>query len=296
MIRVLTLFFAFLLLLNSPPVFAEEGVVTRARAPVVPVYRHADSGSEQVTQLLMGDPVEVLEVRGSWARIVVPDQYRTARGYPGWVRADRLHKFTEAGEPKIVTVAYPRVYLRAEPAVDAEAVSEAYLGTRLRPLESSGQWLAVRLPDETRTLWVRSSQVVEETPLSADQGERLVEKASLFKGTPYLWGGMSMHGIDCSGLTYNVYRMHGYTIPRDADQQFLVGEPVTRTDLKAGDLVFFGSSSNDITHVGIYAGEGDFVHASSGRGVVRSKLFSGWYLEHYQGARRVLGGESKVYP
>jgi cell wall-associated NlpC family hydrolase len=77
-------------------------------------------------------------------------------------------------------------------------------------------------------------------------------------------------------------------LPRDADQQYQVGEPVERHELQPGDLVFFGSSPSDITHVGLYAGDGNFVHASSGRGVVTSKLFAGWYLDHYQGARRVL--------
>jgi cell wall-associated NlpC family hydrolase len=134
---------------------------------------------------------------------------------------------------------------------------------------------------------VRASQVDIEREPGLVRASELVEKARLLERTPYLWGGMSRAGIDCSGLTYVIYRMNGVTIPRDADQQFEVGEPVEPDQLQPGDLVFFGESG-DITHVGMYAGEGTIVHASGGSGVVQSPLFVGWYKQYYRGARRIL--------
>ena len=103
---------------------------------------------------------------------------------------------------------------------------------------------------------------------------------------------MSRIGIDCSGLVFVCYRMNGVTVPRDADQQFQVGTGFAPEDLQVGDLVFFGESDADITHVGIYAGEGNIVHASSGSGVVVSELFQGWYKQMYRGARRILNSRS----
>lgn len=275
--------------------FAAAHGGSRVRAKLVSVHRAPNESSERVTQILLGDRVKVESVDGDWARIVVLDQYRLPQGYPGWVRLSELEKLGPPEGGEFVTVAYPVVHLRSEPSPQAEVVENVYLATRLplagrnRSAQVEGEeWLAVALPGTGRTAWVRGRQVAQERTLALGQGIAVVDKARLFKGTRYLWGGMSREGIDCSGLVYSVYRLYGTTLPRDADQQFEVGEAVKREDLEPGDMVFFGPSANDITHVGIYSGNGNFVHASSGRGVVENPLFEGWYLEHYQGARRVL--------
>ena len=284
----------FLLFILCSSVGAENRTRTTVGVSLAPVFREPVESSEQVTQVLFGDQVNVRRVKGGWAEVLVPDQYRTSQGYPGWVRVSHLTKNLVAGEKDFVTVAYPLVHLRAEPRTDSRSVTQVYLASRLPVAgaterdESGEQWIAVRPEGQKDSLWVRASQVAEEKPLSLDQGKAIIERAKLFEGTPYLWGGMSFEGIDCSGLVYTVYRLHGITVPRDADQQFQIGTKVAKKDLKPGDMVFFGKAENDITHVGLYAGSGNFVHASSGRGVLESKLFQGWYLERYQGARRIL--------
>jgi cell wall-associated NlpC family hydrolase len=143
------------------------------------------------------------------------------------------------------------------------------------------------LPGQTSAVYVKAVTVALDGVVAASSGENIVKSAAQLSGTPYLWGGMSSQGIDCSGLVYTVYRLYGWELPRDADQQFEVGAPVGRKELEPGDLLFFGKDSNDITHVGIYQGEGNMLHASGSIGVGVSPLTD--YDYKFQGARRVLG-------
>lgn len=266
--------------------------LARVKATLAPVTAARDSASEQVTQVMLWDPVQVVKVEGNWVQVVVPEQYRTEQGYPGWMKLEALAMQPAEHDGDWSTVCYPQVALRARADVSAPVVMQAYMSTRL-PLvgqpqtDSKGErWHRVKLPDGGLA-FVRASQVrAEVTPALAEAAE-IVRRARLLEKTPYLWGGMSRAGIDCSGLTYVAYRMSGVTIPRDADQQFQVGQAVPPEELLPGDLVFFGEPG-DITHVGIYAGAGTLVHASSGAGVVQSPLFEGWYKQYYRGARRIL--------
>ncbi|MFA5505168.1 MAG: NlpC/P60 family protein [Vulcanimicrobiota bacterium] len=288
MIRVLRLAACWLLLVACGFAQPTEKAATVATG-VAPIFAQPSEGSEQVTQVLYGDEISVLDRQGEWLKVVVPAQYRTPQGYPGWVRAKFLSPHSENYPQRMVTVAYPTVSLRTGPSVDAPVVERVYLASRLpvaseKTLEGE-KWYGIAREDGP--LWVRATQVTQEKPLQPGQGARLVDLARKFEGTPYLWGGMTSKGIDCSGFMYTIYRTHGITLPRDADQQFEVGLAVEKNELMPGDMVFFGQPG-DITHVGMYAGDGRFVHASGGSGVIESVLFQGWYLQNYRGARRAL--------
>ena len=118
---------------------------------------------------------------------------------------------------------------------------------------------------------------------------RLVNTARRFIGVPYRWGGESVaEGFDCSGLTMTVYRLNGLELPRKASLQYLEGVPVSRRSLKHGDLVFFATSGGSrISHVGIYSGEGKFIHAPGrGKTIQTASLFNIYFKKHYRGARR----------
>jgi cell wall-associated NlpC family hydrolase len=121
-------------------------------------------------------------------------------------------------------------------------------------------------------------------------GEALAHKALSYRGVRYRMGGTTTNGIDCSGLTQTVYKKWGKLLPRTAVEQFRKGKPVPKDQLKAGDLVFFKNTyKKGISHVGIYVGDGNFVHAAGvGKGVIVSSLYSAYHLNHYAGARRIV--------
>ncbi len=118
---------------------------------------------------------------------------------------------------------------------------------------------------------------------------KMVNTANRFKGVKYAWGGSSRSGFDCSGFTsYVVRNSVGRTLPHSSRAQFGKGIPVSKADLKPGDLVFFSTYSKGPSHVGIYVGNGKFVHASHpGSTVKATSLNSGYYKDRFLGARRV---------
>jgi cell wall-associated NlpC family hydrolase len=118
--------------------------------------------------------------------------------------------------------------------------------------------------------------------------EEIVKTAIGFIGLPYQWGGASPdQGFDCSGLTMVSYQMNGLNIPRSSGGQFRKGRPISHNDLRKGDLVFFSiRSGKKISHVGIYKGEGEFVHApGAGKTIRVDNLSNPYFTRHYSGAR-----------
>lgn len=253
-----------------------------ATVPVATVRSKPAWGAERVTQVPLGDRVHVIRTLGAWVQVLVPDQYRLAEGYPGYMLRSQVGPAPVEGTEVLVTV--PRAVLRGTPSSAGAAVATAFMGTHLESTgKSQGSWLEVSVPGRSQHGWVEASQVSDH-PL-APTGSDIIRYARELMGTPYVWGGLSAEGIDCSGLTFIVYRIHGITLPRDADQQFLVGEAVDH--LLPGDLVFYGKARDHITHVALYAGKGEIVEASgSGGGVRVSTLHR---RRDYQGARRVIG-------
>lgn len=125
--------------------------------------------------------------------------------------------------------------------------------------------------------------------LTGTQGLAIVTTAKSFMGVPYVFGGTTPAGFDCSGLVQYVFKMNGLDIPRLADEQYKLGRAVKPNQLTAGDLVFFTTYTSGVSHVGIYLGEGNFLHASSSKGVRIDSLSNEYWRPRFVGARKVVG-------
>jgi len=117
---------------------------------------------------------------------------------------------------------------------------------------------------------------------------RVVQTSLSYQGVPYVFGGTTPNGFDCSGFTRYVFAQAGIYLPRSADEQYEVGRAVSYSRLQAGDLVYFSTYESGASHVGIYLGNGQFISATSSRGIAIARLDSGYWGDRYIGARRVL--------
>lgn len=164
----------------------------------------------------------------------------------------------------------------------------------------TSQNLAVRAAtvNRNKVIVVPKKETVNPTAKAADKKATvsrgangridIVSYAYKFMGKPYVWGAAGPSAFDCSGFTLYVYRAFGVNLGHYTGTQFATGQAVSKNDLLSGDLVFFNTDSS-ISHVGIYVGGGQFIHASSGSGkVIVSSLSEGYYTSRYAGARRVL--------
>ncbi len=229
-------------------------------------------GSELVSQGLLGMPVKILEKRGGWLRIQTPDKYI------GWMSGsiermtdEELKKYLQ--EPKVIITSVSTQSF-GKPEDISFPVSDLVAGNILKLKGSKGKFYHVVYPDG-REAYVRKSDAKETAEWLKGitlTGESIVNTAYRFQGIPYLWGGTSSKGLDCSGFIKTVYFLHGIVLPRDASQQVHCGQLVDSlgdfNDAMPGDLLFFGSKATEenakerVVHVGIYIGNKRFIHAS----------------------------------
>jgi gamma-D-glutamyl-L-lysine dipeptidyl-peptidase len=148
--------------------------------------------------------------------------------------------------------------VRAEPDEGGERVTELLRGDAVRVEERRDGWARIVTAYEYPG-WVR------EKALARRDGDPVAE-ARAYLGAPYLWGGMTEHGIDCSGLVHMAYRRLGLLVPRDADQQEVAGTPLRADELRPGDLVTYGDEQ-ETTHVAFWLGDGRILHATQRDGV-----------------------------
>lgn len=124
---------------------------------------------------------------------------------------------------------------------------------------------------------------------NSTKGTEIIKNAQKYMGVPYVWGGDTPTGWDCSGYTQYVMKESGITIPRTAAEQYATGNAINKNDLKIGDLVFFTTYKAGASHVGFYMGDGKFIHASSAaKQVTINSLSEDYYTQHYIGARRYI--------
>jgi len=233
---------------------------------------------ETVTQAVMGDIVSIKEISGDWYFI------RTTEGYFGWVTGNSLAPITDRDSEKIIISAL-KVDIASAPEEGADYCGHAVMGSNLTFIKKEGQWVKVMLPSG-QSGWVKEEQILLK-PKDPQRPEEIVKTAKMYLGVPYLWGGTTPLGVDCSGFIFTVYRMNGYIIPRDAESQFNYCEHMEDDRLLPGDLVFFTTYLPGPSHVGIYLGDGNFIHASSSKGVTVSSINGEYYKCRYLGGGRI---------
>lgn len=219
------------------------------------------------SQLLLGEPVTVHERVDGWVRVTAPWQpsAHDPRGYPGWLPARQLADPAPepAGGPAVVVVAATTA-LRDAPA-GRVTMADVSFGTVLPLCDEAPGWQEVSLPGGRRG-WLSATHTrprpVGGRPPTATQ---IIVAARQLLGTAYFVGGTSGLAIDCSGLVHLVYRRFGVTVPRDADEQYALGEPVDPADTQPGDLLFFATpGAARFDHVAVHLGGDQVLHASQG--------------------------------
>lgn len=269
------------------PVAHADYVVAR---PVINMFARPGSDSPVTSQALYGTGVQSIEKKGAWIKI------RTADDYTGWVGAAEVHLqpgSQYASGAAAVQVAGLNANIYREPSVTEHAPEmllpfESRLEVIADAANHDDRWLKVRLVDG-ETAWVQRGDV--EAPPAPFTIDESLQFARRFLGITYTWGGVSTFGFDCSGFTQMIMRQRGIEMPRDARIQAAWNgvTPVERKDLKAGDLLFFGSSADHITHTGMYLGNGEFIHDTvhGHPGVQISRLDDAHWTQLFVAARRV---------
>lgn len=272
---------------------------------VINIRTNPRHSSELGTQGLLGMELKVLDRKGSWYRVQTPDKYiswvdgggierMTPEKLQNWNKKDKLIYTENSG------------YVYEQKNTKSTRVSDIAFGGILAIKKEHDSFFEAEYPDG-RIGFVKKDEAVlynawlKNNPSNATFIE---ETAKTMLGVPYLWGGTSPKGNDCSGFTKTVYLMNGFVIPRDASQQMDAGKTVDENlkfeGLEKGDLMFFGTPAKNgkkmrVTHVGIWLGndKGEFIHSASNVHLSsineNEKHYDGFNKNRYLGSRRYLG-------
>ena len=268
--------------------------------------------AEMATQVTLGTKVDILQKAKGEYRV------RTPEGYIAWVPTSSITAKSsnelaqwQMAKKVIYTAEFGKSYSQAD--TKSLRVSDLVYGNILALVKEDKNFYEVQYPDGRRAFILKNEALTFDNWLSSRQltAENVLNSAKSMLGLPYLWGGTSVKGVDCSGFTKTAFYMNGYIIPRDASQQVLAGEKVNilgadghfdskiaLQNLKPADLLFFaaGKANNPnarVTHVALYIGNGEFIH-SAGTVRINSMLKDASNYDDFQtrtvvAARRYIG-------
>lgn len=247
-----------------------EGIVIKNTASI---RRSPSATSEQVNQVIMGQVVRILQDEGDWLYI------ETADAYNGWIRRSCVRSSVQRAFPLAeVTELFTDAYV--QPTQGSEIVTKLVITSTVEILDQYQGFTQVRLPDGQQ-VWVRSSDIAvvetNESPSCMHHDvPSVVRTAKRFLGIPYLWGGITPFGLDCSGFIQLVWKLHGILLPRDAAQQAADPRlvPVMADNTNPGDLIFFGSDKDRsrVNHVGLAVDSHRIIHSAFDVGVTINRL------------------------
>ena len=185
------------------------------------------------------------------------------------------------------------VTLRAEADAESDSLRTIWTGKVAHLLDVEGDWYKVSYGTDTGYVLAEYCEPVqyadyEGTYATSTLAEDIIAHSYSYLGTPYRYGGTSYSGIDCSGFTMKVFGAFGISLPHGATSQYYMCRGVTTEERAPGDLVFFATGGSGIGHVGIYLGNGQFIHASTSSGVIISSLYESYYARTYLYAARLI--------
>lgn len=263
--------------------------------------------AELVSQVLLGSKLKVLKSYGEWLLVQCEDDYI------GWMDDDGFQlmgeeEYEEWKRSEKIIVTHPFTFAYSLGNTNSNPVSDLVEGNLLKKISHEDGFIQVEFPDK-RLAFIPIDHI-QEYRIWLNTREQtfasINKSAQSLMGVPYIWGGTSLKGLDCSGFTKLVFQLNGVLLPRDASQQVQIGELIDTNrgfdNLKPGDLLFFGSMDSisrveKTTHVAIYLGNLEFIHAS-GRVRINSfdknkSNFSAGRLKSFIKAKRILSSLGK---
>lgn len=286
-----------------------EGIVV---GDSVIVRKEANHDSLQLSTLDYGTKIAVTGIAGDFYRInldgnecYVDSNYIIGDMIYSVQKIDSEENLTEEKTVYGTIIAESGVNLRKDPNENSEVVAVLARNSVLDVLSNEyDEW--VKISFEGQEAYISSDYFLVQTGVKPDEppvvlslgassaADSIIDYAKKFIGTPYSWGGTNLsRGVDCSGFVYAVMRDNGISLSRTSSSQANNGYTISKSELVKGDLVFFdtsGSNNGRISHVGIYIGDGNFIHSSSGNkwGITIDSLYSGYYTRTYVKSARVL--------
>jgi hypothetical protein len=239
--------------------------------PVLPLRAEPSERAEQVTQLLYGEQVELLENQDGWSLV-----QNRADGYQGWATSKML---TPVSAPFLARLDTYDSFLLAEPLVFFRGVDvgQLYLPAGSKILHKGNRYY---FPLDEQLIELFPEKEIQRISPTFPMPERILETAFQFLNAPYLWGGKTILGMDCSGLLQVAASINGFQMPRDAKDQAMLGEEQFLSLALPGDVAFFSNADGRIVHVGLLCGPHEILHASGcvrvdtldGRGIFNNNL------------------------